>query len=86
MVGISEKLYHLIIDDLGTEAHSSFVNTQLFYILNERDIRRNSTLISSNLSLGSLQMTYSERSTSRILSGYDLYKFESKDIRLSDRI
>ncbi len=76
----------LIIDDLGTEAHNSFVNTQLFYILNERDIRRNSTLISSNLSLGSLQMTYSERSTSRILSGYDLYKFESKDIRLSDRI
>ena len=76
----------LIIDDLGTEAHNSFENTQLFYILNERDIRQNSTLISSNLSLGNLQSAYSERSTSRILSGYDLYMFESADIRLSNRI
>ena len=76
----------LIIDDLGTETHSSFVNTQLFYILNERDIRRHSTLISSNLSIGSLQTTYSERSSSRILSGYDLYMFESSDIRLRDKI
>lgn len=76
----------LIIDDLGTESHNSFVNTQLFYILNERDIRQHSTLISSNLSIESLQTTYSERSSSRILSGYDLYMFESPDLRLRDKI
>ncbi len=72
----------LIIDDLGTEAVNSFVRSELFLILNERNLRRRSTIISSNLDLARLKEDYSERSFSRILSGYDLYRFKGEDLRL----
>ena len=41
----------LIIDDLGTELTNSFVSSQLFLCLNERIMRRKSTIISTNLTL-----------------------------------
>lgn len=72
----------LIIDDLGTETVNSFVRSELFLILNERNLRRRSTIISSNLDLSRLKEDYSERSFSRILSGYNLYRFKGEDLRL----
>ena len=72
----------LIIDDLGTENVNSFVVSQFFLILNERNLRRESTIISSNLALSDLKDNYSERSLSRLLSAYDIYLFQSEDIRL----
>ncbi|MCR5777064.1 MAG: ATP-binding protein [Lachnospiraceae bacterium] len=72
----------LIIDDLGTENTNSFTRTQLFLIINERDLRRHSTIISSNLSLQRLQDEYTERVSSRLISGYDIFKFNSTDLRL----
>ncbi len=77
----------LIIDDLGTEVCNSASNTasELFQILNERDILRKSTIISSNLSLEQLKDNYTERSFSRILGGYELIKFNGNDIRLMKR-
>lgn len=41
----------IIIDDLGTEVTNSFVTSQLFACLNERALRRQSTIISTNLNL-----------------------------------
>ena len=41
----------LIIDDLGTELTNSFVSSQLFLCINERIMRRKSTIISTNLKL-----------------------------------
>ena len=41
----------LIIDDLGTELTNSFVSSQLFLCINERIMRRKSTIISTNLTL-----------------------------------
>ncbi len=75
----------LIIDDLGTESVNSFVRSQLFLILNERLLRKRSTIISSNLSLSRLKEDYSERSFSRLLDGYDLYMFKGEDLRLKPR-
>ena len=75
-----------IIDDLGTELVNSFVSTQLFYLLNERLMRRKSTLISTNLSLATFADTYSERIFSRISSNYTMLKLVGEDIRLKKKI
>lgn len=72
----------LIIDDLGTETSNSFTKSQLFLILNERHCRKKSTMISSNLSLEKMVDIYSERSLSRIMGNYSMYKFMGNDIRV----
>ncbi len=74
----------LVIDDLGTENTNSFVAGQLFNILNERGIRKRSTIISSNLSLKSIKDIYSERSLSRIIGNYELYNFRGEDLRMKE--
>lgn len=75
----------LIIDDLGTELANSFSVSQLFLCLNERLLRKKSTIISSNLDLDKLFETYSERNFSRIISNYTLLKLTGEDIRLKKR-
>lgn len=72
----------LIIDDLGTELNNSFVNVQLYLCINERYLRRKSTIISTNLSLDNINTIYSERVFSRIASNYALLKIVGEDIRL----
>lgn len=72
----------LIIDDLGTELTNSFVSSQLFLCINERIMRRKSTIISTNLKLENFSDTYSERTFSRIASNYRMVKLEGKDIRI----
>lgn len=71
----------LIIDDLGTENTNSFTSSQFFLILNERHLRKHSTIISTNMSVQMLNDTYSERSVSRILGSYELFLFKGRDIR-----
>lgn len=72
----------LIIDDLGTELTNSFVSSQLFLCINERIMRRKSTIISTNLKLENFSDTYSERTFSRIASNYQMIKLVGKDIRI----
>lgn len=72
----------LIIDDLGTEVTNSFVTSQLFTCLNERALRKKSTIISTNLSLEELRDRYSDRIFSRITSGFSLCKLTGPDIRI----
>lgn len=76
----------LIIDDLGTELVNSFVSSELFHILNERILRRKSTMISTNLTLATFADTYSERIFSRISSSYTMLKLFGDDIRLQKKI
>ena len=76
----------LIIDDLGTELTNSFVSSQLFLVLNERILRRKSTLISTNLALGTFADTYSERVFSRISSSYTMLKLIGDDIRIRKKL
>lgn len=76
----------LIIDDLGTELVNSFVSSQLFHVINERILRRKSTLISTNLALATFADTYSERVFSRISSNYTMLKLIGDDIRIQKKI
>ena len=75
----------LIIDDLGTENVNSFVASRLFDILNERDLRRKSTVISTNLSFEELGGRYTERNFSRIFGNYIILHPDVQDIRIRKR-
>lgn len=82
---LCEDLYScdlLIIDDLGTEITNSFVTSELFSCLNERQLRSRSTLISTNISLEELRDRYSDRIFSRITSSFTLCKLTGPDIRI----
>ncbi|MCD8398089.1 MAG: ATP-binding protein [Lachnospiraceae bacterium] len=76
----------LIIDDLGTELVNSFVASRLFLILNERILRRKSTMISTNLSLAAISERYSERVLSRISSDYRMLRLVGDDIRIQKKL
>ena len=75
----------LIIDDLGTENVSSFVAQRLFDILNERDLRKRPTIISTNLSFEDLGKRYTERNFSRIFGNYEILNPVADDIRIRMR-
>lgn len=86
--GISDDIYGcdlLIIDDLGTELTNSFVSSQLFSCLNNRFLRKKSTIITTNLSLAELRDRYSDRIFSRITSNYEVCKLTGKDIRMKKK-
>lgn len=76
----------LIIDDLGTEMPNSFTVSQLFLCLNERILRKKSTIISTNLTLNQVAEIYSERTFSRISSSYTMLKLFGDDIRIQKKI
>ncbi len=76
----------LIIDDLGTELPNSFTVSQLFLCINERILRRKSTLISSNLDMEHLRDIYSERTLSRISSHYTIRQLPGGDIRIKKKL
>lgn len=72
----------LIIDDLGTELNNAFINSQLFLCVNERILRKKSTIISTNLSLEQISRSYTERIFSRIIESYTLLHIYGEDIRI----
>ncbi len=76
----------LILDDIGTEMANTFTVSKLFQILNERALRRRSTILSTNLSPKDFRDIYSERVFSRITSSYTLVKFIGSDIRIRKKI
>ncbi len=84
-----EALYNyelVIIDDLGAEMTNSFVTTALFSFLNERILRKKSTIISTNLSLADMKDRYSDRIVSRIIQNFKLCKLSGPDIRIRKRL
>lgn len=76
----------LIVDDLGTELTNSFTASEFFFCINERILRKKSTIISTNLSLASFMDTYSERVFSRVSSNYTMIKLIGNDIRIQNKI
>ena len=72
----------LIIDDLGTELTNQFTASQLFSLLNERQLGKKSTLISTNFSLAELRDRYSDRIFSRITSNFEVCRLAGEDIRM----
>ena len=76
----------LIIDDLGTELMNSFTVAGFFLVINERILRKKSTLISTNLSPEEILTTYTDRTASRIISNYTMLKLTGSDIRLKKKL
>lgn len=75
----------LIIDDLGTEILNTFVNSQLFEIINIRNSKSLSTLISTNLNMHELSERYTERIMSRIVADFAVFQLYGSNIRYAKR-
>lgn len=75
----------LIIDDLGTELTNNFVLSQLFELINRREISGLSTLISTNLTVSQLSERYGERIMSRIVANYTVFYMYGDNIRYQKR-
>ena len=71
----------LILDDLGTEMTTSFVQSALYQLANGRMIAGRSTIISTNLAPEELGQRYGAAILSRIEGGYEILPFFGEDIR-----
>ena len=76
----------LIIDDLGANSHNSFIDAQLFGLLNERMLAKKPVIISTNLSMEQLRDTYTDRIYSRLISSYKRLYLFGKDIRIQKKL
>lgn len=75
----------LVLDDLGSEMVTPFVQSALYQLLNERMNRRLRTVISSNLTMDDVRARYSPQVASRLEGEYHALPFFGKDIRLQKR-
>ncbi len=71
----------LIVDDLGTELNSPFVQTALYTLLNTRLTTGRRTVISSNLDPDQMRARYSPQIASRINGAFRTLPFLGQDIR-----
>lgn len=74
----------LLIDDLGTEPMMQNITIeQLFNLLNERQLNRRHTVISTNLTMTELKERYTERVSSRLMdeSSWRRLVFTGSDVR-----
>lgn len=71
----------LIIDDLGTEFYSSFVETTLYNVINTRLTRKKPTIISTNLSIEEREECYAARLNSRLTYSFLNLGFPDADLR-----
>ncbi len=80
---IDSKL--LIIDDLGTETQSNFSKNMLSQIVDERQLKKHPTIITSNYPVDELSRHYPERMASRIQGFYQALNFVGEDLRIVKR-
>ena len=71
----------LILDDLGTEMTTAFVQSALYQIINTRLMEKHSTIINTNLTPDKLAQRYTPQIASRIEGEYQLLAFVGEDIR-----
>lgn len=71
----------LILDDLGTEMTTAFVQSALYQIVNTRLLEKRSTIISTNLSPEKIAQRYTPQIASRIEGEYQVLPFVGEDIR-----
>ena len=75
----------LIMDDLGTEFLTPFVNSALYRIVNTRLMTGKSTVISTNLSPDEIAARYTAQTFSRIEGEYEILPCFGDDIRILKR-
>lgn len=71
----------LILDDLGTEMTTPFVQSALYDIVNRRITERRATILSTNLKLDELGRRYTPQIVSRVEGEYQVLPFFGEDIR-----
>lgn len=71
----------LILDDLGTELTTPFVQSALYTIVNSRITDRRASILSTNLKLEDLARRYTAQTVSRIEGEYQVLPFFGEDIR-----
>ena len=72
----------LILDDLGSEMTTPFVQSALYTLVNTRLTAGRRTVISSNLSMDEVRRRYSGQTASRLEGEYQVLPFYGEDIRL----
>ena len=71
----------LIVDDLGTEMTTSFVQSALYQLVNGRLMEGKATIISTNLAPEELGTRYGGAVLSRLEGEYEILPFFGEDIR-----
>ena len=72
----------LVIDDLGAEKMTDFVKQIIYFIINEREQRCLTTIITSNFSLAQLDEHIDSRISSRIAGMCKVIQLSGRDRRL----
>ena len=75
----------LIMDDVGTEMLTSFVQSAFYRIVNDRLVNRRKTVLSTNLPMAELERRYGMAAASRIRGEYQMLRFFGEDIRVLKR-
>ncbi|MDP4153096.1 MAG: ATP-binding protein [Bacillota bacterium] len=75
----------LIIDDLGSEFSTQFVESALFSVINGRAIKGKSTIINTNCDLAQLESIYNKKIVSRIIGDFLIMPFTGEDVRMQKR-
>jgi len=75
----------LIMDDVGTEMLTTFVQSVFYRIINDRLLNHKKTILSTNLGLDKLEDRYGAAVLSRIQGEYQILKFFGQDIRMLKR-
>lgn len=75
----------LIMDDVGTEMLTAFVQSAFYRIINDRLTAGRCTMLSTNLKLEELARRYGGAAASRIQGEYQILRFFGDDIRLLKR-
>ena len=73
----------LIVDDLGSELTTPFVQSALYELINSRLVAGKATIISSNLTMEDVRARYSPQVASRLAGEYRILPFFGEDIRLN---
>ena len=72
----------LILDDLGSEMTTPFVQSALYQLINTRLTAGARTVISSNLTMDDVRRRYSPQIASRLEGEYRVLPFFGQDIRI----
>ena len=72
----------LILDDLGSEFSSPFIQAALYEVVNTRLAQGQRTVISSNLNMPAIRQRYTPQLASRLEGEYLFLPFFGQDIRL----
>ena len=75
----------LIMDDLGTEMLTSFVQAAFYRIVNDRLLSRRKTVLSTNLTVAEIGQRYGQAVRSRVEGEYQVLPFFGEDIRILKR-